>query len=324
MENSILFRFNASDPGGLLFRPASDIYFSWEFSALSTLFPNQAAVTSCTDIDGESGPNWAGFTETRWMDPVTTTMFIREQGQGPQASVPTSVKEQDTPTLTSPAENTYTRLEATKIPTPPTREMAEPSSATSPSGPAPTNKGSNPTTITSKTPPTVQPASPLPGSTDGRTESASTPDQSLPQGTPGPQTQWTAVTTSGTPIEAQVTAPTTNGSQDGITVLGTTVEVEVPGGGAGGPAVVTVAGTTVEVDVPGAETRGSAQAGGPGTSTAGPRVGGGHGDDGIRSGTQGASVTASVVVAAKGSQSVARALGSGWCLWLGVWAGIWL
>ncbi|KAK3897243.1 hypothetical protein C8A05DRAFT_39210, partial [Staphylotrichum tortipilum] len=51
MEASIGFWPITSDPGGLLFRPVSDTYFSWEFSALSTLFPGQPAVTSCTLID---------------------------------------------------------------------------------------------------------------------------------------------------------------------------------------------------------------------------------------------------------------------------------
>ena len=326
---SIGLHFDPSDPGGLQFSPVSDTMFLWEFSALSTLFPGHPAVTSCTDGDTGSGPNWGGFTETRWMDPVSTTRYIGEEGPGPDSALPTGAKDQDTVTPTGPVGNTLIPTSSTSA-----RDTEASSGTASSAQPAPTGGGPAPTTAstttaTASTTTATQSASPPPPPrppAEVSTTSSSTLGQNNPQQDIPGQVHVSAGTISGTPVQIQVAA-TTAPSRTVITVLGTTVEVEVPSAGAGGKTVVTVAGTTVEVDVPGLETGGAAVVDATGTVTVGTSTGGasGRAGDGSRT-TSGSrsSATGSIVVASKGTQFIARQWGSGWFLSLGIWVGIWL
>ncbi len=324
---SIGYHFDPSDPGGVHFSPVSDQYFLWEFSALSTLFPGHPAVTSCTDGDVGSGPNWGGFTETFWMDPVTTTRYIGEEGPGANSPPPTGAKEQETVMPTSPAGNSPTPTSSNSA-----RDTKAPGSTANSAEPGPTGGGPAPATastttaVRSSSPP---PSPPLPPPADVSAPSSSTLGQNNPpQDNPG-QAHASAGTISGTPVQRQGAASTGPGRAV-ITVLGTTVEVEVPSAGAGGKTVVTVAGTTVEVEVPGFGV-------GAGSSDivsatemvdVTTKTGGANGvgvGDGSRTASEfSSSATARIVVASKGSQITVRELGSGWSISLGVWLGLWL
>ncbi len=123
-EAQARFQFDPSDPGGLSFSPIYDGANAWAFWGLATLFPGLPAMTSCTL--GDPGPNWAGFTETTWMDPVTTTIFIGEEGQGPKSSL----------------SNTMLGRTSTPAAPTPTDGAASPTSA-APAGPASTNQAAS-------------------------------------------------------------------------------------------------------------------------------------------------------------------------------------
>ena len=322
---SIAFHFDPSDPGGLQFSPVSDKYFLWEFSALSTLFPGHPAVTSCTDGDSGSGPNWGGFTETLWMDPVSTTRYIGMEGPGPDSALPTGAKDQETVTPTNPVENTPTPTSGTSA-----RNTDAPGGTANPAEPGPTGGGPAPATASpttaaqSSSPP--RPPPPPPPADVGTTSSSTLSQNNPPQDIPG-HAHVSAGTISGTPVQAQGAA-TTGPGRAIITVLGTTLEVEVPSAGAGGKTVVTVAGTTVEVEIPGLETGGSGvvvatEMVAMGTST-GSVTGVSVGDKSRTGSGSRSFVTASIVVASKGGQPIVRDLGSGWSVSLGVWVGFWL
>jgi hypothetical protein len=129
VEGWAQFSANASDPGGLSFVPMYDFFNAWAFNLLSDQFPNLPAATSCSL--GEPGPNWAGFTQTSWMDPVRTTMYIGEENQASKPS----------------ATSTSTQTPATPAPTP--NGGANPT----PAAPASTKQGASSVAQSSSSPP---------------------------------------------------------------------------------------------------------------------------------------------------------------------------
>lgn len=59
------------DPRGLKYSIALNFQEYWQYTVLSTLFPDQPAFSSCTG--GSIGPNWVGFTQTNWYTQTSTT-----------------------------------------------------------------------------------------------------------------------------------------------------------------------------------------------------------------------------------------------------------
>ncbi|PMD19676.1 hypothetical protein NA56DRAFT_690293 [Hyaloscypha hepaticicola] len=87
----------SEDPEGLSYSVIIDGGNYWEFTALSDLFPDQPALGICSD--GDSGPDWGGFTQTLWnYTTASTTSYVGAGGGGPSKSPPPSPTPPPTPT----------------------------------------------------------------------------------------------------------------------------------------------------------------------------------------------------------------------------------